>query len=369
MGIPAIVGVPEIMNAARSGRLIVMDAEKGEITIDPDPATLRQYEALWESFAQMRAKQNENARQPSVSADGHSIRVCANVGSLEELKHALDYAPDGIGLFRTEFMYMQRTQLPSEDEQFEIYKDAVCLMNGRELTFRTLDIGADKNLPYLNLGKEENPALGYRAIRVCLDRPQLFKAQLKALLRASAFGQLQIMYPMISSLEELDAANQILAECKQELQNQSIAFDPAIRVGMMVENPAAVILADAFAPKVSFFSIGSNDLTQYILSIDRGNQKVASMYNTFHPAILRCIAHIIAAGHRAGIPVGMCGEFASDRSAFRLLLGMGLYEFSMDPPVIPDIKELLWTSEYEKAKNYASQILAIDSVDGIKKLL
>ncbi|MDR3376252.1 MAG: phosphoenolpyruvate--protein phosphotransferase, partial [Ancalomicrobiaceae bacterium] len=276
---------------------------------------------------------------------------------------------DGIGLFRTEFLYMNSAQFPDEEKQFAVYKKAAELLDGKEVIIRTLDIGGDKELSYFDFGKEDNPFLGYRAIRICLDRPDVFETQLRALLRASAYGNIKIMYPMMISIEELDRANAILERCKVQLDTEELAYNPDIKVGMMMETPASVMLADVFAQKVAFFSIGTNDLTQYTLAVDRGNKKIAEMYNSWHPAVLRGIRRVIDCGHDAGIPVGMCGEFAGDPTAFSVLLGLGLDEFSMSASVIPDIKSRLCSTVYADSVEVAKRVMQHTTLDGIASAL
>lgn len=353
--IPALVGASGILDVVSNDMAVAMDAESGEIAVEPDESTLRRFQDAMKRYQDLSARLLDASSKPSVTLDGKTVMVCANVGNVKDIENALAFNPDGVGLFRTEFLYMQNTHFPTEEEQFVIYKKAAELLNGKELIIRTLDIGGDKELSYFDFGEEDNPFLGYRAIRICLDHPDMFKAQLRALLRASAYGNIKIMYPMMISVEELDHANAFLEKCKEELTKEGVAYQKNIKVGMMMETPASVILADAFAQKVAFFSIGTNDLTQYTLVVDRGNKKIADMYNSFHPAVLRGIRRIIECGHEAGIPVGMCGEFASDVNAFHLLLGLGLDEFSMSASTIPHIKERLhhavYTDDVDLAKN------------------
>lgn len=256
------------------------------------------------------------------------IYLCVNVGNTSEIEQAPDKNIDGVGLFRTEFLYMENSHFPTEEEQYQVYKKAAELCP-QEVTIRTLDIGGDKKLPYYEFDYEENPFLGWRAIRICLDMPEIFQAQIRAILRASAFGHIRIMFPMMISLEELRDAKAVVEECKEQLREQNIAFDENIELGMMMETPASVLLAEEFAAEADFFSIGTNDLTQYTLAVDRGNKKIASRYDPFHPAVVKAIQTIIRAGHNHNIKVGMCGELAGDVNATQKLLQMGLDEFSM----------------------------------------
>ncbi len=369
LGLPALVGVNGIMSSVKEGDIIAMDASKGNIVINPDENELEEYRKLEEEFKKEEEllKQLENLK--AVTKDGREVQLCANVGNILDIEMAVKHNIDGIGLFRSECVYMDNTHFPTEEEQFEIYKKAAELCNGKEVTIRTLDIGGDKSLPYYKFDFEENPFLGWRAIRISLELEDVFKAQLKAILRASAFGYVRIMYPMIISIEEIVRANQILEECKKELREANIKFDEDIEVGMMIETPASVILAEEFAKYVDFFSIGTNDLTQYMLVVDRGNKRIADMYNSFHPVVLESIKKVIEAGHKQNIKVGMCGEFASDARAAKILLGLGLDEFSMSASEINNVKKQILETSYEEAKNYANQVLENKTVESVMEFL
>jgi phosphoenolpyruvate-protein phosphotransferase len=361
LGLPALVGVNYIMDEVHNGDFIIMDAGKGDIIINPDEQTIIEYQHFIEEFER---KQNELAKEShleAVTLDGRSVHLCANVGSINDIKNAIKHGIDGIGLFRSEFLYMENSHFPTEEEQYLVYKEAAILC-GKELTIRTLDIGGDKSLSYYEFEKEENPFLGWRAIRISLELKDMFKTQLRALLRASAFGKIRIMFPMIISMEELSMAKEILEECKNELKDESIAFDTDILVGMMIETPASVLCAEDFAKEVDFFSIGTNDLTQYMLAVDRGNKKIANMYNSFHPAVLRSIRHIIKAGHNHNIKVGMCGEFACDQRAIPILLGLGLDEFSMSAIEIANAKHIIRKLSYESAKTLAEKVCSLNTI-------
>lgn len=360
-GLPALVGVKDILGVVSDGDEIIMDAKEGVIFISPDPETLSHYRDLQRNYAAEEAKLKELSAMPSVSSDGRKAVFLANVGGLKDISAALSYHAEGVGLFRTEFLYMGGNRLPTEDEQFEVYRQAAGLLGERPLIIRTLDIGGDKELPYFDIGKESNPFLGYRAIRICLNRPDIFKAQLRALLRAGTYGDIRIMYPMIISTEELDAANNLLQECKNELEEEDVEYKKNISVGMMIETPASVLLADRFAKKVGFFSIGTNDLTQYTLAVDRGNKRISGMYDPFHPAVLAAIERVIRSGHAEGIPVGMCGEFAGDKRAFKLLIGMGLDEFSVSARAIPELKAILRSTDAADAETLAARVLACET--------
>ena len=338
-GIPCLVGAGPILDEVENGMKAILDAGSGMFILEPEEALIREYEEKAAELARLTEEMERLSTLPSETMDGHKFSICANVGSPADIRNALKYQIDGVGLFRSEFLYMENDHFPTEDEQFEAYKEAAELLGGRELTIRTLDIGGDKGLDYYEFPKEENPFLGYRAIRMCLEETEMFKTQLRAILRASAFGYIRIMYPMMISVEELQAANALLLECKKELDQEQIAYDKKIQVGIMVETPAAVMMADDFAELVDFFSIGTNDLTQYVLAVDRGNPRISEKYNSFHPAVLRAIAHTIEAAHRHNAKAGMCGEFAGDEMASSLLLGMGLDEFSMSAGSIDYVRE------------------------------
>lgn len=368
LGIPALVGVKDIFNEVHKEDFIIMDAGKGEIFINPEQKFIDSYKT---KQIELETKLKELLVQnilPAKTKDGRSVKLCANVGSLKDIKKALDYHIDGIGLFRSEFLYMENDHFPTEEEQFLVYKEAVKLAH-EELTIRTLDIGGDKALSYFEFEKEENPFLGYRAIRISLDRKDLFKTQLRAILRASAFGIIRIMFPMIISLEELRMAKEILEECKAELKREGVYYDPSIEAGIMIETPASVLCVEDLAGEADFFSIGTNDLTQYLLACDRGNKKISALYNSFHPAVLRSIKRIIDAGHENNIKVGMCGEFASDEHAVLLLLGLGLDEFSMAASSIPSVKYLIRNARYAEEEALSNKVLKARTIEEIYELI
>ena len=356
-GIPCLVCAGPDIREIRDRDLILLDAQRGRIITSPDQKEKEMFLQNEAEYREMRKKAEENAALPCITMDGRKISICANVGSQEEAEQAAAYDVDGIGLFRSEFLYMRQRRFPTEDEQFEAYQSAVHWMKGREVTIRTLDIGGDKEVDYFQIPEEDNPFLGCRAIRICLNRPDIFKTQLRAILRASAYGRVRILFPMITSLEELEKAQAILGDCKAELKEEGQPFDEGSETGIMIETPAAVLLAQELASRVDFFSIGTNDLTQYMLAADRGNPAVAALYNPFHPAVLRSIQHVIRAGHAQHIPVGMCGELAGNAGAVRLLLGMGLDEFSMSASGSPRIKQELRAASYESAKAEAAEVL------------
>lgn len=368
LGIPALVGIKDILTEVNTDDFVIMDAGKGHIFINPDDKLIDEYKAKQIELEQKSKELLLQNALPAKTKDGRSVRLCANVGNIKDVKKALDFRIDGIGLFRSEFLYMENDHFPTEQEQFLAYKEAVQLAH-EELTIRTLDIGGDKELSYFEFEKEENPFLGYRAIRICLDRKDLFKTQLRAILRASAFGIIRIMFPMIISLEELRMAKEILEECKEELKKEGIAYDTSIETGIMIETPASVLCVEDLAKEADFFSIGTNDLTQYLLACDRGNKKISALYNSFHPAVLRSIKRIIDAGHENNIKVGMCGEFASDEQAVLLLLGFGLDEFSMAASSIPGVKYLIRNAEYAKEEELSKEILKAGTIKEVYELI
>ncbi len=368
LGLPALVGVTGILGKVKKDDIVIMDAQEGRIIIQPDEATMEQYGRLVEAQRREQEELSKLKALPAISKDGRLVQLCANVGGIKDIKKAIEYGIDGVGLFRSEFLYMDQDHFPTEEEQFAVYKEAAMLC-GKELTIRTLDIGGDKGLSYYEFEKEENPFLGWRAIRISLELKEVFKAQLRAILRAGVYGDIRIMFPMIISLEELRGAKAILEECKEELGQQKMEFSREIEVGMMIETPASVLMVEDFASEVDFFSIGTNDLTQYLLAVDRGNQRISHLYNTFHPAVLRSIKRVIDAGHSHSIKVGMCGEFAGDEKAVKLLLGMGLDEFSMSASTLWNVKKLIRSSSYEKAKHLAEEACRMQTIAEVHCLL
>ena len=347
--IPAVVAVTAFLSEAKEGDDIVLDGSTGEIYLNPEPAVKEEYQHKKNQFMAEKKELEQYIGKPSVTKDGVKVEIVANIGKPEDVDKVLRYDGEGIGLFRTEFLFMDRTAAPTEEEQYEAYKQVAIAMKGKPVIIRTLDIGGDKEIPYLGLEKDENPFLGYRAIRFCLDRQEdIYKPQLRALLRASAYGNIRIMVPLVTCIEEYRQAKALVEELKAELDSKGIAYKRDIQVGIMVETAAASLIADLFAKEVDFFSIGTNDLTQYTMSVDRGNKKVSDLYSTFNPAVLRSIRHVIASGREAGIMVGMCGEAASDPMMIPLLLAFGLNEFSMSASAILKVRKMV--TEYSLAE-------------------
>lgn len=367
--IPAVVGTAGILENAKQGDMIVVDGIAGDVFVNADEETTSQYTQKKQAYLDEREKLAQLRDIPAVTTDGRHIEMCANIGNAKDAEGAQKNGAEGIGLYRTEFLYMDNKQFPTEEEQFEAYKEVCEKMEGKPVIIRTLDIGGDKELPYYEFPKELNPFLGWRAIRIYLDHEDLFKTQLRAILRASAFGKIRIMFPMIISVDEFRRAKALLEACKQELRQESISFDDAIQTGIMVETPAAVLLAGQFAKEVDFFSIGTNDLTQYVLAVDRGNEKIAHLYNSFHPAVIHAIKMVIDASHKEGKWTGMCGEFAGEKEATTLLLGMGLDEFSMSAISIPVIKDYICKLSFEEAQKVAEDALSKTTADEVVEVL
>jgi len=367
--LPAVVGTESLLNRVENGATIIMDATEGRIIIDPTNEELSEYEEKKRQYEERRAQLKLLAEQPSVSADGVHVELAANIGSVEDVAKVLENGADGIGLFRTEFIYMGRKNFPTEEEQVQIYKHVLSKLEGKRVVIRTLDIGGDKELDYLELPKESNPFLGLRALRLCLSREDIFRTQLRALLRASTAGKLNIMFPMIAVLSELREAKRILAEEKAKLLAEGVAVSEDIEVGMMIEIPAAALNADAFAKEVDFFSIGTNDLIQYTMAADRMNEAVAYLYQPYHPSILRLVQMVIKAAERAGKWSGMCGEMAGDQIAIPLLLGLGLNEFSMSASSILPAREQIGQLSQQDWKAIAEEALTLGTQEEVKQLV
>lgn len=342
--IPAVVGLKDITEVAKTGDMVIVDGIEGIAIVNPDEATIKEYTAKKEKFEAEQEELKKLINVKTTTKSGKRIEVCGNIGKPEDVKAVIENGGDGVGLFRTEFLYMDRDNAPTEDEQFESYKYVLENMK-KQVVIRTLDIGGDKTLPYLPLPHEMNPFLGYRAIRLCLDRTEIFKVQLRALLRASVYGKLAVMFPMISGLEEFQAAKELVEECKAELKAEGKEYSEDIQWGIMVEIPAAAVYADELAKHVDFFSIGTNDLIQYTLAADRMSEKVSYLYNPMHPAVLRLVKMTIDGAHKHGKWVGMCGEMAGDEAAISTLVEYGLDEFSMSASSILTAKKIILEQE------------------------
>lgn len=367
LDIPAVVGAGSGVLDVSLSSLILLDGQKGEIIVDPDEAFQLEFAERKREHETRSSEELENAFNTAVTLDGFEIEIVANVGNLQDAQMALDRGAEGIGLLRTEFLYLDRATAPDEDEQLTAYNQILDLMGERPVVVRTLDVGGDKELPYLDLGQEANPFLGWRAIRMCLDQPDFFKIQLRALLRSSPGHDLRIMFPMIATLEEVRSAKALLNESRDEVCASGVAVAESIQLGIMVEIPSVAVLADQFAKEVDFFSIGTNDLTQYTMAAERTNEKVAHLGDACHPAILRQIRSVLRAAHDEGIWVGLCGELAGDPAAIPILLGLGLDEFSMAPTSVPHAKTIirLW-SKVEAAK-LAEEVLDYESAEDVRE--
>lgn len=341
LGLPAVVGIGETWSEIRDGDLVIVDGGEGMIVVDPDEETLTRYQEASEQLARTIERRALLKRIPCITSDGVRVKLKANIGSPDDVPQALQNGAEGVGLLRTEFLFLGRTEAPGEDEQFEIYREIGAAFGAEQVIVRTLDVGGDKHVPFLAIPQEENPFLGLRAIRLCLARPEIFKTQLRAILRASAYANLAVMFPMVASIDELRQAKRMVEEVKEELKGEGKPFNAAIPVGMMVEVPAAAVAADLFAPEVDFFSIGTNDLTQYTLAVDRGNGAVGYLYQETHPAVLRLIRAVVEAGARFRKPVSVCGELAGSPDGAETLVGLGIRELSMSAGNLLAVKERL----------------------------
>lgn len=360
--IPAVLSVKDICSKIAEGDEVIVDGAYGEVFVNPTPITLKIYNKKKKAYDERVKELKKYIDKQTVTRDGRKVMLAANIGNADEAAKAVKAGAEGVGLFRTEFLFMNKQALPTEEEQYNEYKKAAVVLDGRQLTIRTLDIGGDKDIPYMGLTKELNPFLGYRAIRFCLDRVDIFTTQLRAVLRASAYGNIRIMIPMITSVTEVQAVKKIINGICRDLDKKDIKYDKDIKIGVMIETPAAAIMADVLAHEVDFFSIGTNDLTQYTLAVDRGNENVAYLYSALNPAVIRSIKHIIECAHNAGIEAGMCGEAAADERMIPLLLNFGLDEFSVTVSrVLETRKEIAsWSSKEvkeitENVMNYSEE--------------
>ena len=368
--IPAVVGAEDVTSTIKNGDMVIVDGLHGDIIVDPSQAQIDEYQAKADSFEKERAEWAKLVDAPSVSKDGQHFEIAANIGTPDDVADAVKQGADGVGLFRSEFLYMSSDHLPTDDEQFEAYKKAVVGMQGKPVVVRTLDIGGDKPLNYLPLPEEMNPFLGYRAIRICLHRPDIFKTQLRALIRASEFGPVEIMFPMIATLAELRQAKAIYQECKDELQKDHPGLGDNVKIGMMIEVPLAALYADQLAKEVDFFSIGTNDLIQYCFAADRGNDAVSYLYQPLNPAFLRLIKHVIDSAHANNTKAAMCGEMAGDQLAMPLLLGMGLDEYSMSASSILRTRSMMKDLDTKECAKWASDAINLCyTADEVEKMV
>jgi phosphotransferase system enzyme I (PtsI) len=364
-GIPAVVSCGNALATVVNNDVVILDAINGIVYINPSQEIIDDYTIKRAAYRERTDKLKALKDVPAITSDGKKITLSANISGADDMEDVFYNGGDGVGLLRTELLFMDRDSFPTEDEQFEFYKSIALRSKNKPVIVRTIDIGGDKHLPYFNLPAELNPFLGYRAIRICLDRKDLFITQLKAILRASVFGDLKIMFPMISNVQEIKLAKGIVAEAKAELLNDNIVFNADIKIGIMIEIPSAAITADILAQEVDFFSIGTNDLCQYTLAVDRMNEKISHLYDPFNPGVLRLINNVIEQGHKHNIHVGMCGEMASDPMATLLLLGMGLNDFSMNAASIPTIKNIIVNNSITKARNIYKNVMEMNSSEKI----
>jgi len=370
LGIPAVVGMGDkVMEAAEDGIEVIVDGESGDVYFSPDQELLDKYEEKLKAYQEEQERLKVFKDKKAETKDGEAVEVVGNIGSIADLEAVIEYGGEGIGLFRTEFLYMDKDRLPTEEEQFEVYKKAAEKMGEKPVIIRTLDVGGDKDIPYLDFPDEMNPFLGYRAVRVCLERADIFKPQLKALFRAGIYGNIKIMFPMISSVEEILLVKEKIEEVKVELESENKEYSSDIEIGMMIEIPSAVMMADELAEEVDFFSIGTNDLIQYTAAVDRTNEKIAQMHTPYHPGVLRLVKKTIEAADKAGIWTGMCGEAAGDELLLPFLLGAGLDEFSMSAVSILKIKELLSKWTRQEAKEKAEELLKKRTTAEVKEYL
>lgn len=367
--LPAVMSVENICTLLENGDTVIVDGTRGEVVVRPAQGILEAYASKREQLKMEKQALHAFAGKKTVTADGKQLAVYANIGKPDDVPAVLQNDGEGVGLFRTEFLFMDRTALPSEEEQFAAYRAVATQMQGKEVIIRTLDVGGDKDIPYLHMEKEENPFLGHRAVRYCLDNPEIYKVQLRALLRASAYGNIKIMLPLVTTVSEVRRVRELLESTKAELRKENIEFRDNIPVGVMIETPAAAMTADLLAKEADFFSIGTNDLTQYTMAVDRGNSKVSALYSHYNPAVLRLIKQTAEAANRAGIPVGMCGEAAGDKAFIPLLIAFGLHEFSVTPAaVLPTRKTVsLWSKT--DADALAERVLTLDSAEEVAAAL
>lgn len=368
LGIPALVGAPDEIEDIPPETIVIIDGYEGVLIIDPDPETIKKYERKREAKLRIIGAALEHAKEPAVTKDGHRVETFVNLGSdsTEDINDAIARGAEGVGLLRTEFIYLNMEKMPDEETQYEKYSNVAKGFGESPVILRTLDIGGDKQLPYLELPYEMNPFLGVRGLRLCLKNPDLFKCQLRAVLRACSHGNLRIMFPMVTKLSEIRRAKELIGECRAELKKEGIEVIPYIHVGIMIEIPGAAIMSDLLAKEVEFFSIGTNDLTQYTLAVDRTNNSLADLANAFDPAVLRLIARVAESAHRYGKTVGVCGELGGDPIAIPILVGLGLDELSMNAPAIPIAKQIIRGLNFEEVKKLAQEVLDLESPADVK---
>ena len=359
--IPAVLSVPDVTGLVKDKDTAIVDGTEGIVYINPDGDVLSQYIIKRENFIKKQSELKKFMGKETVTADGTAVELFCNIGTPKDAKKAVECDGEGIGLFRSEFLFMDNNHMPTEDEQFAAYKEAAETMGGRPVIIRTLDIGGDKDIPYLNMKKEENPFLGYRAVRYCLGNRDSYMIQLRAIVRASAFGKIKIMVPLVTCVDEIRSVKDLVNEIKDDFDKEGIKYDKDIEVGCMIETPSASLIADLLAKEADFFSIGTNDLTQYTMSVDRGNADVAYLYSTFQPSVLRSIRQIIEAGRNAGISVGMCGEAAADPLMIPLLISFGLNEFSVNPVLVLTARSIISKWSKKEADEITEKVMSLST--------
>lgn len=369
MEVPAVLSIENICSIAKNGDKVVLDGTSGEAILNPDDETVEKFKKMYSDYQNEKALLKEYAGKPSQTKDGVKVELVCNIGKPADANKAVECDGEGIGLFRTEFLFMDRDSMPTEEEQFEAYKEVAEKMKGKPVIIRTLDIGGDKDVPYLGLEHEDNPFLGFRAIRYCLQRKDIYDIQLKALLRASAFGKIKIMVPLVTGVDELRQVKAMIKDIMAELDKEGVAYNKNIEVGVMMETPAACMMADALAKEAAFFSIGTNDLTGYTMAVDRGNAKVAYLYSTYNPAVLRAIKRIIECGKKEGIMVGMCGEAAADSKLIPLLLAFGLDEFSVSATSVLKTRKTISDCTMDECKALADKVMACVTEEEVLEIL
>lgn len=369
MEVPAVAGLRTLSSLVKEGDRIIIDGNEGTVLIQPDEKTLSYYRGLQEKYYQVEQRLLEGKDLPCITLDGKKIELSANIEFVDEVESIFSHGARGIGLYRTEFLYLSQSRLPSEDEQLAEYGKIVERLSPDPVIIRTMDIGGDKTPQSLVIPPEENPFLGWRAIRICLERKDIFNVQLRAILRASAKGKVKILFPMICSYDEVIECKEALESAKAELREEDLLFDPDIEIGVMIEVPSAAILADKIAREVDFLSIGTNDLVQYLLAVDRANERISYLYKHLHPAVLRAIRDIITAGHQQGVWVGMCGEMASDPLATLILLGLGLDEFSVSPFAVPEIKKIIRSIDHREACRITKKALHFEKASEVERFM
>ena len=369
MEIPAVLSIKDICGEVKNGMQVVVDGTSGEVVLEPDERDLEKYRKMFDVYQEEKNMLKAYAGKPTVTKDGTRVELVCNIGKPEEAKKVVECDGEGIGLFRTEFLFMDRDSIPTEEEQFEAYKEAALAMNGKPVIIRTLDIGGDKEIPYLGLEKEDNPFLGFRAIRFCLQRRDIYATQLKALVRASAFGKIKIMVPLVTGVDELRQVKMMVADIMREYDASGVEYNKNVEIGVMMETPAACMMADVLAKEAAFFSIGTNDLTGYTMAVDRGNSKVAYLYSAFNPAVLRSIKRIITCGRKEGIMVGMCGEAAADPRLIPLLIAFGLEEFSVSAASVLKTRKIISDCDVNECKKLADEVMKCTTEQDVLTLL